>query len=159
MEYNKIYYVVFFEGNMFQTFKDIFSKKKRINKEGPFASENEAVEQSMKHVKASIVYNSVKQSFLQDPRHNNYAVDSIHHLITWAKQNIPHIKRRSFNSFTSLQPIPEDAALQVPAEEPVLSENAALPEEPALLALPEEPALSEPALPDIENNATVICDE
>ena len=137
---------------MFQTFKDIFSKKKRINKEGPFASENEAVEQSMKHVKASIVYNSVKQSFLQDPRHNNYAVDSIHHLITWAKQNIPQIKRRSFNSFTSLQPIPEDAALQVLPEEPAL---LALPEEPA--ALPEEPALQ--ALPDMENTATVICDE
>ena len=157
MEHNQIYYVVFFEGNMFQTFKDIFSKKKRINKEGPFASENEAVEQSMKHVKASIVYNSVKQSFLQDPRHNNYAVDSIHHLITWAKQNIPHIKRRSFNSFTSLQPIPEDAVLQVQPEEPALSEPAlsepAL-SEPALLVLPEEPAL-----PDIENTATVICDE
>jgi hypothetical protein len=139
MEHNQIYYVVFFEGNMFQTFKDIFSKKKRINKEGPFA------------------YNSVKQSFLQDPRHNNYAVDSIHHLITWAKQNIPHIKRRSFNSFTSLQPIPEDAVLQVLPEEPALLEPAL--SEPALLVLPEEPALSEPALPDIENTATVICDE
>ncbi len=102
----KIYYVVFFEGNMFQAFGDFLSGGKCINKEGPFLFEKEAAERSMRHTRACIVYNAVKQSFLNDIRHANYAYDAVHNLIAWAKKNIPIITRRK-SVVGILETIPE----------------------------------------------------
>jgi len=102
----KIYYVIFFEGNMFQAFGDYFSGSKCINKEGPFLFENEAAERSMRYTRACIVYNAAKQSFLNDPRHAGYAYDAVHNLITWAKKHIPIITRRK-SLVSVLETIPE----------------------------------------------------
>jgi len=102
----KIYYVVFFEGNMFQAFGDYFSGSKCINKEGPFLFENEAAERSMRYTRACIVYNAAKQSFLNDPRHANYAYDAVHNLVSWAKKHIPIITRRK-SVVSILETIPE----------------------------------------------------
>ena len=102
----KIYYVIFFEGNMFQAFGDYFTGSKCINKEGPFLFENEAAERSMRYTRACIVYNAVKQSFLNDSRHANYAYDAVHNLVAWAKKNIPIITRRK-SVVSILETIPE----------------------------------------------------
>jgi hypothetical protein len=162
MDY-KIYYVVFFEGNMFQSFGDFFSGSKCISKDGPYLTEMEATQQSVKYIRACIVYNSLNQSFSNDPRHAGYAYDAVHNLLTWAKQNIVTIKRRSFVS--TLSPVPEivaaveTASLPIPipesdvhitriipkyvaAEDYSLTAHAELvvPEEPAVLVVPEETA-------------------
>ena len=102
----KIYYVIFFEGNMFQAFGDYLSGSKCINKEGPFLFEKEAAERSMRHTRACIVYNAAKQSFLNDTRHANYAYDAVHNLVSWAKKNIPIITRRK-SVVSILETIPE----------------------------------------------------
>ena len=102
----KIYYVIFFEGNMFQAFGDFLSGSKCINKEGPFLFEKEAAERSMLYTRACIVYNAAKQSFLNDSRHAGYAYDAVHNLVTWAKKNIPIITRRK-SLVNILETIPE----------------------------------------------------
>jgi hypothetical protein len=103
---DKIYYVIFFEGNMFQAFGDYFSGSKCINKEGPFLFENEAAERSMRYTRACIVYNAAKQSFLNDSRHAGYAYDAVHNLVTWAKKHIPIVTRRK-SLVSVLETIPE----------------------------------------------------
>ena len=90
---NNIFYLIYFEGNGFQAFGDWFSGAKNINKKGPYPSQNDAANDAVQCSRACIVYNAMNQSFLNDTRHAGYAYDSIHNLISWAKQNIPIVTK------------------------------------------------------------------
>jgi len=138
----KIYYVIFFEGNMFQAFGDYFSGTKCINKEGPFLFENEAAERSMRHTRACIVYNAAKQSFLNDPRHSGYAYDAVHNLITWAKKNIPILTRRK-SVVSILETIPEYP--YETSQEIITGDQEPSVTEPMVLVTEEDPLVIVPA--------------
>jgi hypothetical protein len=86
---DKIYYIVFVEGKMFQDFCDLLSGNECINKDGPYATEQEAADKSFRFIRASIVYNAAKRSFKNDPRHMNFPYYAVHNLNEWAKKNIP----------------------------------------------------------------------
>jgi len=148
----KIYYVVFFEGNMFQAFGDYFSGSKCINKEGPFLFENEAAERSMRYTRACIVYNAAKQSFLNDIRHSGYAYDAVHNLVTWAKKNIPIITRRKsvVNILETIPEYPCESSPLIITEKPIETITAPLvivtEEEHIMSIVPAQPIVT-PVLP------------
>ena len=137
----KIYYVIFFEGNMFQAFGDYFSGSKCINKEGPFLFENDAAERSMRYTRACIVYNAAKQSFLNDSRHAGYAYDAVHNLVTWAKKHIPIITRKK-SLVSVLETIPEYPCETSPAIITGGQEDIETITAPVVLVTEEEPIMS-----------------
>lgn len=129
------YYVVYFEGNVFQAFGDFFSGYQCINKNGPFITEKEAIENSQTITRACIVYNAANQSFLNDGRHAGFSTNAIDNLMAWAKQNIAVFKRKKsviniLETIPEVLTVPYDTAPPVPAP-PVSAPPVSAPPVPA----------------------------
>ena len=101
MSEEKVYYILFYKGNFFQT---LLAVSKYINKEGPYGTQREAIEKSMQFRRPCIVYNAEKQSYLYDQRQSGFPADAIQNLMAWGKKHIPCIKRtRSYSDGDSEQ--------------------------------------------------------
>jgi len=88
---NTIFYMIYFESS-----RDI----KRVNEfllddtitikhSNPYGNKEKVVNRVIKYTKVCIIYNALKQTYLNDPRHAKYDINLIRILFLWAKKYIP----------------------------------------------------------------------
>lgn len=87
---NTIFYMIYFESSIdIKRINDfLLDEKASIKYSKPYYNKEKLINRVNKYDKVCIIYNALKQTYLNDPRHAKYDINIIHILVLWAKKNI-----------------------------------------------------------------------
>jgi hypothetical protein len=110
---NTIFYMIYFESSSdIKRINDfLLDEKAAIKCSKPYYNKDKLVNRVTKYDKVCIIYNALKQTYLNDPRHAKYDINIIHILVLWAKKYIRREEEKA--QPTRLETIMEEDEFEV----------------------------------------------